>query len=40
MIMTPEEAYTQLGHSASLLQAVLMVLDKDNIGLCPVCGVR
>jgi hypothetical protein len=35
--MTKEEAYTQLGHSASLLRAVLNVLDKDNLGPCPIC---
>jgi hypothetical protein len=35
--MTKEEAYTQLGHSASLLRAVLNVLDKNNIGPCPIC---
>jgi hypothetical protein len=36
-VMTKQEAYVQLGHSASLLRAVLNVLDKDNIGPCPVC---
>ncbi len=36
-VMTKEEAYTQLGHSASLLRAVLDVLDRDNVGPCPVC---
>lgn len=28
--MTPEEAYTQLGHSASLLKAVVKSLDERN----------
>lgn len=36
-VMTKEEAYIQLGHSASLLRAVLNVLDRDNVGPCPVC---
>lgn len=35
--MTKEEAYMQLGHSASLLRAVVKVLNKDNLGPCPVC---
>lgn len=39
-VMTKEEAYVQLGHSASLLRAVLNVVDRDNIGPCPVCGER
>jgi hypothetical protein len=39
-VMTKEEAYVQLGHSASLLRAVLNALDKDNIGPCPVCKER
>lgn len=38
--MTKEEAYVQLGHSVSLLRAVLNILDKDNIGPCPVCKER
>lgn len=38
-VMTREEAYAQLGHSASLLRAVLNVLDGDNIGPCPVCAL-
>jgi hypothetical protein len=38
-IMTEDEAYAQLGHSASLLRAVLNVLDADNVGPCPVCAL-